>query len=1379
MKAFTKDIIRTIGHSKKRFISLVAITALGATMLTGLSMACIDLREAASALYTRQRLYDICVQSTYGLSQADLDELSTVDGVACVEGSYQQDTYTRVDGSRATVTVKALTGASELNEPYVVEGRLPKAAGEVAVTENYLHESGKKIGDTLSFESTSQEDPTGLADLGDEVATDDADTGTEGDAADADEGDPVIEGGTYTIVGTVIDPTNITQPEGPVAFRAATSTDYTFFVDESEVVDPATYTIAYLSVSGTEGLGAYSAEYEARVAEVQERVEDLAPQRERARTQEIQDEALEGIAENEADAERQLADAARELDDAQTTLDESLAEALDGQRELDRQEADALVQLDSAQAVIVTNRTSLAEGLAQLEQGRTDLEAGVTAYNAALPDAERQLRDGQAALDAARDEFYNTTIAGLEAQRDEAQAAVDTLPGQIDELDAGVAQLTDGLTQLADGLGQFGAAGSGEAAGGESEGSGDADTGSSADENADASAMLAALAAQLRNAAASISTTWDAVKNVDATDADAVNQAVQNFAQAVNNANTVVEQAAPGITEALGGQQRALAAKIEEAESSIAALDRQLQELTANISVTQGELDDINAKLDGLAEDDPDRADLEAERDKRTEELNQLQVTQTGMQQLRDTAASGLEQLNNALDGIASLNRGLASLTENLANLASPEYEQNATLLASSRIQAASGLAQAEAALPQLNAGIEQATQAAEQEFAKQQAVIDAGWQKLWDSYDQLVAARELLDANAATIAAGQTELAQGQAELNQRRADALAQLAEARATLEDGLAQIADGQAQIDDGRATLAEERQNAANQIADARQQVADVDLATWYVQDRSGLGSFSSVDSDASSIETIAQIIPVIFFVVAILVSLTTATRMVDEERGLIGLYKALGYSKARILSKYLVYAVSAALIGGIIGDIAGFVVIPFILFYIFQAMYLLPLFSLHFNAFYAALGILAFVVGIGGSTFLSCRADLRETPATLMRPKAPRAGSRIFLEHIGPLWRRMSFLNKVTARNLFRYKKRLAMTIFGIMGCTALLICGFSIKNTVESLAPRQYEQIYRYDLLAATTPDDYQTCLERLEGSNEVTNIESIGVDNITVEHNGAKESMQLYVIPAGASIDDYVSLQELDGKPISLDDAGVVITNNAATVLGLSAGDEAELTTSALDKAETKIAAITRNYLGNAVYMTEDVYEKLFGPLELNGFFAHLTGSRDEQAAFADTLDAEEEWLSITSVAKMHEQFEQSFTLINVVVYVVIGLAAGLAFVVLFTLSTVNIGEREREIATIKVLGFRKREVRTYINKETFVLTLLGIIVGLPAGWALSESFTYILKMPSIYFDVIVDPWCYALAAAFSTVFAIAVSMICNRMLDRVDMVGALKSAE
>ena len=337
-------------------------------------------------------------------------------------------------------------------------------------------------------------------------------------------------------------------------------------------------------------------------------------------------------------------------------------------------------------------------------------------------------------------------------------------------------------------------------------------------------------------------------------------------------------------------------------------------------------------------------------------------------------------------------------------------------------------------------------------------------------------------------------------------------------------------------------------------------------------------------------------------------------MVEEERGLVGLYKALGYSNARILSKYLIYTGSAALIGGIIGDIAGFVVIPYVLFYIFQAMYLLPLFSLHFDLFYAVLGIVAFVAGIAGATFITCRKDLTESPASLMRPRAPRAGSRIFLEHIRPLWRRLGFLNKVTARNLFRYKKRLAMTIFGIMGCTALLICGFSIKNTVESLAPRQYEQIYRYDLMAVTSADDFDTACSVLEGADEVTDLEAIGVDTITVEYEGGKESMQLYVIPSGMQISEYVSLQTLEGGPISLDDTGVVITNNAATVLGLSAGDTASITTSALNKAEVTVESITRNYLGNAIYMTEDTYEELFGPLELNGFFAHLTGGDTEQ---------------------------------------------------------------------------------------------------------------------------------------------------------------------
>lgn len=1349
MNAFTKDIVRTIRHTKKRFISIAAITALGATMLTGLSMACLDLREAADALYARQNLFDISVQSTYGLTQDDVDELAAIDGVSAAEGGYEQEAYTRVDGSRATVSVKALLDSS-INEPYVSEGRLPEGEGEVAVTENYLHATGKQVGDTLTFESSPQDDPTGLSDIGDTASGDTAEDDSSSDGAT----DPTIPSGTYTIVGSVIDPTNITQPEGPVAFRAATSSDYTFFVSRDAVSDDAAFTIAYLRVSGAEGLSAYSEEYEARVDEVQDRVEELAPQRERARADELKADALDTIAESEADAEQQLADAERELDDAQATLDESLAEALDGQAELDRQEADALAQLNDAQAVIDTNRTSLAEGLAQLEQGRADLEAGIAAYNAALPAAKQKLEDGQREIDDARQQFADG-FAAINEGRAAAQAGADEAQEAIAIIDDQVSALVDGI---------------------------------------DAVRAENPLLEQFIPATDDMRAAWSAVTNAapDANE-ETVEGLVNAYAQSVTDYAAQIKRYEALLSIVLGNLEDKLAdaeVTLTTANERLAAAQTGLKDAQQKVDELAAQADSLQGQLDELLANDPDNPEIENLRTQLAELNASLATARDELATAtadHDAANTAQQETQAERDNLSSQVDQLTSLQELLARFlgfaeADPATDASPAGLARNRIATAQILAQAQDALAELDrqeAELTEAQAAVEPKLAEAQAEIDAGWQALQDSYDQLVATQQLLDANAATISAGQTELAQGQTELNQRRADALAQLADARATLEDGLAQIADGQAEIDDGRATLAEERQNAADQIADARQQVSEVENATWYVQDRSGLGSFSSVDSDASSIEAIARIIPVIFYVVAILVSLTTATRMVDEERGLIGLYKALGYSKARILSKYLVYTVSAALIGGIIGDIAGFVLIPYILYYIFQAMYLLPLFSLNFSAFYAALGILAFVVGIGGSTFLSCRADLRETPATLMRPKAPRAGSRIFLEHIGPIWRRMGFLNKVTARNLFRYKKRLAMTVFGIMGCTALLICGFAIKNTVESLAPRQYEQIYRYDLMAATTTDDYASCLAELEDAPEVTSIQPIGVDTITVEYAGAKESMQLYVIPRGASITDYVSLEELGGAAIDLEEAGAVITNNAATVLGLAEGDTARITTSALGEADVALTAITRNYLGNAVYLTEDAYEELFGPLELNGFFCHLSGTNDEQAAFADTLDGEEQWLSITSVAKMHEQFEQSFTLINVVVYVVIALAAGLAFVVLFTLSTVNIGEREREIATIKVLGFRKREVRTYINKETLVLTLLGILVGLPAGWALSESFTVILKMPSIYFDVVVDPWCYALAAAFSTVFAIAVSRICNRMLDRVVMVEALKSAE
>lgn len=658
------------------------------------------------------------------------------------------------------------------------------------------------------------------------------------------------------------------------------------------------------------------------------------------------------------------------------------------------------------------------------------------------------------------------------------------------------------------------------------------------------------------------------------------------------------------------------------------------------------------------------------------------------------------------------------------------------------------------------------------------QARIDAGRAQL----DEAAAAYARLDAARSQIAAGRSELDAGQAQLDAQRKNAQEQLDAARSQLDSGAQELVDGRAQLEAARAEFARQRADALAAIADARDQIASIDDAAWYVQDRESLASYSSVESDAGSIEAIGTALPVVFFVVAVLISLTTMTRMVEEERGLIGLYKALGYGRGRILSKYVVYASAACLAGGVAGNILGFVVLPLILFTIFSTMYALPAFHLSFDVAYALVSVGLFAVGIVGATALTCRRELAEQPAMLMRPKAPKAGSRILLERIAPLWRRLSFLNKVTARNIFRYKRRFLMTVFGIAGCTALLVCGFGIRDSVVALSGKQYGQagVTRYDLMLVTSAADLEDVAAELDADARVTSFVPARVDSLTVEYSGSKESVTLVVVPDDADLADYVALADDSGAAVDLADSGAVITKNAEQVLHFSPGDTLHVQDATLHEADVEVGAVVMNYLGNTLYMTQSAYERAFGQKSgLNGLLVKLGGTDEQKIAFSEKVSGDARTLSAVSTAKLTRDFSSAFTLINTVVYVVIVLAAALSFTVVFTLSNTNISERERELATIKVLGFRPREVHTYINKETLLLTGLGVVFGLPGGYLLARGLTWILRMPSLYFDTTVAWSSYAISAALAFVFTIAVSLLTNRSLDRVDMVGALKSAE
>lgn len=700
----------------------------------------------------------------------------------------------------------------------------------------------------------------------------------------------------------------------------------------------------------------------------------------------------------------------------------------------------------------------------------------------------------------------------------------------------------------------------------------------------------------------------------------------------------------------------------------------------------------------------------------------------------------------------------------------------------------------------------------------QQEAEIDAKYAEEWA---EIHAQEEELTAGKVQLEAGQTELDQGRAKLDaglleleaqelyakQQFEEGREQIAEGRHALESGKAELIAGWAELESGKAEgeakLEEGRQEyeegkaygedqlaegwleyeggkaeAEAELADARKQLADMDVAEWYLQNRNSLSSYNNIKSDADSIESIAKVFPVVFFVVAILISLTTITRMVEEDRGLIGTYKALGFYDGEIRRKYLLYAFCASSAGSILGTLGAFILLPAIICFIFSTMYLLPDYVFLFEPVNGLLGPAVFIGGIVLATLIACRNELVQTPVSLMRPKTPKSGSRVILERIPAIWNRMSFLNKVTARNLFRYKKRLLMTISGIMGCMALLLFGFAIKDSVTDLVPRQYEQTFFYDAMVVAADNDVlQGYLDRDPNVSEYLNgyITSVTLENA----DGKTESVQLMVFTDGEDLQDYLELRHVDGEKTTLEDGEVMITQNASLLLELESGDSAVIQTMQLEQADIVVTDVVENYLGNYIYMTQATYEECFDEYEPNGALVYISDDCKDQILYCDALAKQEGILSCVSTASMEADFATAFMLINMVVYIVIIMAACLAFVVLFTLATTNISERIRELATIKVLGFYDNEVHAYVNKETMILTGIGILLGVPLGYAFAQTLTGILTLPSMYLAVSLHPVSYMIAGGLSLGFALIVNVITDKSLNEINPVEALKSVE
>lgn len=564
---------------------------------------------------------------------------------------------------------------------------------------------------------------------------------------------------------------------------------------------------------------------------------------------------------------------------------------------------------------------------------------------------------------------------------------------------------------------------------------------------------------------------------------------------------------------------------------------------------------------------------------------------------------------------------------------------------------------------------------------------------------------------------------------------------------------------------------------NKVTDRIKNLAK-EKGKWYVLDRNSHYSYVDYRGAADRIDALAKVFPVFFGLVVALVCLTTMTRMVDEQRINIGTLKALGYGKRAIASKYIFYALMATSLGCAIGIAIGFTVFPIVIFNAYGIMYVLPPATLSFN-WILAISISLVAIGITTLTaFFACNNELRETPSSLMRPKAPKEGKRIFPERIPFIWNRLNFSGKVTVRNIFRYKRRFFMTVFGIAGCTALMLSAFGIKDSIRTIVDKQFGLIFTYDMAVRLESD----AEKYISNDDRILSYELIGRQSGTLSSNNMEKDISIIVPRNTEKIDNFIHLQERkDGKKIEIPEKGLIITEQVSRNMDIKIGDNIWLTNSQADEALANVSGIVENYLFNYVYLSPSYYNEIFS--EDAEFNEAICVVRDTSKEFEDNLSRElmknEGIFNVSFNTAAKEDLEDTIRSLNYVVLVMIASAGALAFVVLYNLTNVNISERIREIATIKVLGFYDNEVSAYIYRENTVLTVIGTAVGIIMGIFLHKYIMITVEMENMMFGLSLNIKSYIISIVLTLVFAVFVNMVMYYKLKNVEMVESLKSVD
>lgn len=1397
-KALRKDFRMEVKKTLNRFLSIFFIVALGVAFFSGIQSAAPSMRLTGDKYFDENSLMDIRVISTLGLTKEDIDALENVEGVASVGGSYSEDVYCGEGDTRQVLHVESIV--SGMNQLAVTDGRIPKAAGECFLDVEYAKQMGYETGDTLEITVSDEEDSS-------------------------------LKRRRFTIVGVGYSPTYISFERGSTTLGTGSLSGFVYVLPED--FDTDIYTAAYLLADGAKDALAFTPEYDEVIDRVYESVESISNARCQIRYDDVMGEAQEKLDDARKEIEdgrKELADAKLELEDgkrqAESELTEARQELQDGEQELadgrkDWYEANQEVEDGEAELVdgereLADNESIVADGRQQMEQGRQELSKGETEYQTGLAQykseskkgkkqlaaAQKQIDDGQRQL-AAGWESYRTNLAQLDAGSRQLAQAEEMLSQQQAKYDDGAEQFAQGkaqyeeaavqlplLTQQYDEVTQQ--------IQGLTQQQTQTQTQLTALQEAYDTALAgaASLRAQQQEALgrqAAYQAEYDA-KNQEKSDIETrqIPEKQQELAgwQAVLESDTATEE-----------EKAQAKAESERLSGEIAAL----QEMAASI---QGEMDVLLGSIG-------------TEKAAAEQAAAQAQQIEAGLPQMQAMIADAQEGLSQIEAGLSQAQAGAAELKNGIdtINAAKQELDGKEKELSAAAAQLAAGWKEINTKKAEIAAGHTElekgraTLEATQQQLLTAQEEVDKGKKELKKAKKKLTAARTQLDTGWAKLEASQDQLADGERQLEDGRrqlSDARQKLSDARRQIADGQKELAenrkkigdgwkeyedgkaDAQQEIADGEQKIEEAQQeidDAQQEIDDAQQEIDDLKVPTWYVDDRSALPEHSGFGENAERMENLAKVIPLLFFLVAALISLTTMTRMVEEERTQIGTLKALGYGKWEIASKYLKYAFWATIGGSVLGVLVGEKLLPWVIINAYGIIYIyLPEILIPYHWGVAAIATGTALVCTIGATFSSCYRELRAVPAQLMRPPAPKEGKRVLLERIPFLWKHLSFSWKSTIRNLIRYKKRFLMTVFGIGGCMGLLLVGYGLQDSIMDIGILQFEDLQMFDAITVLDVDAPQEELavpaQMVAEDERISESKYFFMKQVEIDTKGVSDkewNAYVYVPENTDRIEDFLCFRDRETeKTYELTDEGAIITEKIANELGIHPGDVISLKQDGEEDVEVPILAVCENYLAHYLYMTPALYEKVYGEApQYNSIFWKSPKEQKVVEEIGENLLSQDAVLNITYTRTMAGQIDSMIGAMDIVMIVLIVSAGMLAFVVLYNLNNININERRRELATLKVLGFYDGEVAAYVYRENVLLTIIGAGLGCLIGKLLHAYVITTVEVDMCMFGRNINLQSFIYGTLFTIGFSVIVNYAMYFKLKKIDMVESLKSIE